>query len=237
MVKKAEPKWKPRPTVVAVGWDISMSVFAGCAKMYDGVLNKMRGPVWYEHRFDWEDDFNTRMASAARAHEHILDLIGVLGGAIFDRDQIFIGVEEIPFGYMGKGASKRIRQQCQIQGAFLSGICRWGWNPWEVNVKNWRSVIADDFEMKQNKEFDKWTVVEWVKEVYPDVPDWPDLISSAKGLKPKPSTSTAKPQQPDDRYDSTGIMEWVWDRAMQETKLKKKVKLKEWDLSKSTKTN
>jgi hypothetical protein len=229
---KKEP-YMPRPSVLACGFDISMSVIAGSAKMYDGVLNRMRGPVWYEYRFKPEDDYFTRMRIASIAHEHILDMVCQIKGCVFELDEIHIAVEEpVPFGMIKKGNSQSIKQQIEINGAFLGGLCRWGYkNLYQVNVKTWRGLVAEDFEMKQNKEFDKFTVVEWAKELYPDIPDWPDLIRTNKGLVAKPKTSVAKPAQPDDRYDATGIMEWCFDTVAKENKLKTLAKKEKAELA------
>lgn len=214
---------KKRPTVVSLGFDISMACVAGCAKMYDSTLNKMRGPVWNIRRWDVQTDFYTRMDEAVRAHDHVLDLMEKLHGIITDVGQVWIAVEE-PWapGYVKQAQSAWLKQQAQIQGAFLGGLIRYGYpHINEVGTKSWRSTVAKDMDMKQNKEFDKWTVKEWVEEVYGEKP-WPDLIyKSGLGLVPKPKTSKAKATQPDDRFDATGVMEWCWDEAHKELKIKK----------------
>ena len=41
------------------------------------------------------------------------------------------------------------------------------------------------------------------------VENWPDIIESSKGKKPRPEGSRARAVQPDDRYDALGCMEWM----------------------------
>jgi hypothetical protein len=39
-----------------------------------------------------------------------------------------------------------------------------------------------------------------------EIPDWPDIVRSNQGHKPRPEDSTAKAFQPDDRYDALAIL-------------------------------
>lgn len=222
MVKKAPPnkikKKKKQPTLVVIGIDTSMSSMAACAKMWDGTLQKFRGPVWHIKRWQKDDPYWDRMMFAAKAHDFILDTVVKMKGAIFDIDEIFIGVEEPwTYGEVGRGRSGYLKQQAQIQGAFFGGLIRWGYpNIFEVSIPAWQALVADDLDMKRSKKsgWDKFTIKEWVREIYPEAPDWPDLIQhSKKGKIPQPESSVAKPVQPDDRYDATGIMTWTWDEA------------------------
>lgn len=212
-IKKAKPKFKRKPTLVAIGVDTSMSSIACAGIMWDGTLGKIQGPVWSIHRWNTDDWYYKRMREAACSHNFILDLLAQFKAPV-DLDEVHVGVEEISFGYITKGKSSYIKQQMQIQSCFLGGLLRFGYsNVYEVNVKSWRSLVAYDLEMKQNADFTKWTVKEWAKEVYPEIPDWPDLINSKGGKVPRPKSSVAKAVQPDDRFDTTGIMSWVWQEA------------------------
>lgn len=70
------------------------------------------------------------------------------------------------------------------------------------------------------KDSGKFRSKEWALEVYPwrmkfrdkatkeglAVPDWPDIIESKDGKKPRPEGSVAKAVQPDDRYDALAVM-------------------------------
>jgi len=218
LVKKALPvkKKERKPTLVVVGVDCSMSSIAACASMWDGTLQKNRGPTWNIKRWKKDDPYWNRMKYAAKAHDFILDTVSQMKGAIFDLNEIFIGIEEPwGFGEISSGRHGFLKQQAQIQGAFFGGLIRWGYpNIFEVSIPAWQGMVAADFDMKRSKKdgWDKWIVKQWVKEVYADVPDWPDLIYDSKiGLKPKPKTSVAKAKQPDDRYDATAIHDWTYE--------------------------
>lgn len=200
-----------KPTWVVVGVDISLTSMSGAMMMYDGLLDRMRGPSVHAVRWERDVDFFSRMDQAARSANFILDLMSGIGGVIAHPDQMFIGVEEPwPAGIVKRAESGWLRQQAQIQGAFISGLVRFGYrNVYEVNAQSWRALVAHELGMKVNREFDKWTVKEWAIDAY-SLPDLPDLIDNRKrGLIPKPPTSKAKPRQPDDIYDACGIMAWM----------------------------
>lgn len=222
---KAKPKIKKKPTIVAVGIDVSMSSIAGAAIMHDSILQTMRGPVWHVQRWKQSDDYFKRMVFAAKAHDFVFDLVCKMHGAIFDLDEIWIAVEEPwPWGVVKRAQSGWLKQQAQIQGAFLASLARYGYpNLFEVNIPDWQSRIASDLDMKWSKKdgFTKWTIKEWAQEVYPEIPDWPDLIRKTNvGLVAKPKSSNAKPVQPDDRFDATGLMDWAFEEAQKSLKVK-----------------
>lgn len=208
---KAKPKLKlgrKRRTVVALGFDLSLASVAGAAKMKDGPLDKMKGPVWVRHPWMKETPHFEKLKYLARGSDFVHILLNELN-AIAELPEIYIGVEDLPPRVMN---ANRYREQAELLGAFVGSLLRYGYfNVQLVNVKQWQALVAGDIGVKVNKDFDKWTVKNWAREVY-DAPKWPDLIRSGKhGLIPKPKGSKAMPEQPDDRYDCTGIMDYVWD--------------------------
>ena len=129
-----------------------------------------------------------------------------------EADNMWVGVEEPwPAGIVRRAESGWLRQQAQIQGAFLGGLRRWKYEHiFEVNAQSWRKAVADDLGVKVNREFTKWTVKDWALSAFTGVPDLPDLIKHDKrGLISKPDTSKAKPVQSNDIYDALGIMAWM----------------------------
>lgn len=217
MVTKAKPKKTKRQTVLAMGFDTSTYSIAGCAMLYDALLDKTKGPVCIIHRWTKEDHFYKRLADATKAHEFVIDLLTKLRGVVSDVNDIYIGVEEPwPYGMVKMQSSAFLQQQAQIHGAFLGGLTRWGYpNVEAVNVSHWHAPVAGDLDMKNPRKegFDKWTVRAWAEEIYGPF-NWPDLIYRQNiGLISKPKTSRAKPVQPDDRYDAIGIMQYVWDKV------------------------
>jgi hypothetical protein len=48
-----------------------------------------------------------------------------------------------------------------------------------------------------------------------EIPDWPDIINSSDGNKPRPEGSVAKARQPDDRYDALAVM-WSYFKELTE---------------------
>jgi hypothetical protein len=200
-----EPKQKPW---VAIGFDVSMSSFAGAGYMYDALLDRERGPAVKWTRFKG-DHYYDRCTAAARGHEMVLDIIGQLKG-VPDFEHVYIGIEEPwPFGLVKRAQSGWLKQQAQIQGIFLGSLLRFGFtNIFEVNTKTWQKSVGEDMGMKLNKDFTKWTVKEWAMKAY-GVEDYPDLIQTKNGKQPQPKTSKAKPIQTEDVYDAVGIMDWM----------------------------
>lgn len=213
--KKAKPKvkFKPikKPSPIAVGFDLSLASLAGSAKMFDATLNKMCGPVWTMTRWEKDVPHDERLRQVSKAHDFIHEIMYELnGGFIPDSANLHIGVEELPPRVMN---AQRYREQAEIIGAFVGGLRRYGFqNVHRINIKQWQSLVAADLEIKLN-DLDKWKVKNWAREVY-DAPKWKDLIRNGKlGLIPKPKSSVAMPEQPDDRYDATGIMDYTWELA------------------------
>jgi hypothetical protein len=221
-IKKAKPtKAKPLaklpgrvPSPIAIGIDLSPASLACSAKMYDGIIKTMRGPVWSITRWPKGTDHFEKLEFCARGYDVVLDILAPLGGFIKEIDDLHIGVEELPARVLN---SNRAHQQAELIGAFVGSLLRYGWkNIYLIPVKSWQALVANDLEMKANKDFDKWHVKEWAIEVY-GAPKWKDLIRSGKlGLIPRPKTSKAMAEQPDDRYDATGIMDYVWEKAFKD---------------------
>lgn len=216
MVKKAFKIKKPpekKYSKVAIGFDISPSCIAGCVKARDNILGEILGPKWIIQRWPKDTPDFEKLKFCANAHDVVHDLLWKLpkGFVVRDLNDLHIAIEELPARVM---QAKRYREQSAIIGAFVGGLLRWGYpNIHMVNPKQWQALTAADFDQKANKDWDKWKVKEWAREIH-DAPKWPDLIRNSKlGLIPKPKGSKAMPEQPDDRYDATGIMEWGWERA------------------------
>lgn len=210
MVTKAKKIKSKKGSIIAIGFDLSLSSIAGCAKAKDTTLDKTLGPVWSSTRWTKEVSHFEKLKILSGAHEFIFDLENQLASMIRSLDDIHIGVEELPARVMN---SSRYREQAELFGAFVGGLLKFGYkNIYPVNVKQWQAMVANDLDMKANKDFTKFHIAEWVEEVY-DVA-WTPLIRTAKGLIAKPESSNAKAEQPDDRVDATGIMEWVWESKL-----------------------
>lgn len=200
---------KSNPSPIAIGIDLSLSSLALSAKMYDHVLAKMVGPAWHITRWQRGFSHDEKLAQVSKAHDFIHQVIYELnGGIIHSVEHLYIGVEELPPRQMN---AQRYREQSEIIGSFVGGLKRYGFaNVNRVNITKWQALVAADLDKKVTQ-IDKWSVKNWAIEVY-DAPKWTDLIYNSKqGLIPKPKGSKAMPAQPDDRYDSTGIMDWVWE--------------------------
>jgi hypothetical protein len=157
------------------------------------------------------------LKSAVYSPERIWDLCAQLKISTIELDRIFIAVEEpFPMGMIGSRSGKFqsawIKQQTQIQGAFMAGMIRQGYvNVFEINNSSWRKVIADEMGITtHHSKWTKWRPKEWGLENFNNVPDLPDLIHHNKlGLIPRPEGSKAKAVQPEDIYDALGMAWWM----------------------------
>lgn len=212
-IKAAEAKsW------AVAGIDISMATISGAMLIYDSVLDKMRGPGVFSVRWEKPVHFLDRLGQASRAHDFMLDLMHAAAPITLPTQNVWIGVEEPwPAGIVKRAESMWLRQQAQIQGAFMGGLARYGFtHVYEVNAQNWRKRVADDLGVKVNRDFTKFIVKEWAMDAY-GIEDRPDLIRhNTRGLIAKPDTSKAKPVQPDDIYDACGLLAWMDDTRMSE---------------------
>ena len=101
----------------------------------------------------------------------------------------------------------------------------------QINSMRWRKMIADDLGITTH--FTKWRsgdlatrfncrpdasgkfrAKEWALDgdfrLPDEIPDWPDIVKHRR-KRPRQEGSTAKAEQPDDRYDALAIM-FVWLR-------------------------
>jgi hypothetical protein len=206
---------------VALGIDASMSSIsiAGTAQLKSGKRRRARAVAI---RWERGTDYFERMEAASRAHTAVLDLLGMLK-VMPDADQVYIAIEEpVSYGHLKRGQSAFVKQQCQISGALIGGLLRWGWKQiFEIQANSWRKIVADDLGItihhtKWNPEGrssnqGKYRAQEWVEKFHPKWDGhWPDLITHTKrGLIHRPEGSHAKGQQSDDRYESLAMMEWM----------------------------
>jgi hypothetical protein len=208
-VKKKKQK---APSWAAIGFDVSMSSIAGAGIAWDGTLSKLTGPVCLIHRWYTDTDYFKRLMEAAKAHLFVQDIMTKLLLPL-ELEQIHIGVEEpVPFGMFKKSDSGWVKQQCQISGAFLGGLIRYGYpSVAEINVQVWRGGVRADLGRALRRGLDgKMDIKEWAMDVYEGIPDWPDLIKHhTKGKIPRPEGSRAQAVQPDDRYDAIGVMDYI----------------------------
>jgi hypothetical protein len=215
--KLAKPPLKKEPNWVAVGFDVSVSSIAGAAFGWDGTLRRSVGPVTVAKRWTRDNDYPERLEDSVRSYVFVLDLIAKLKMTP-ELDEVFIAIEEPwPFGMQKRLESNSLKQQAQISGAFFGGLVRYGYKQvFEIHNQWWKKVVADSLEItthwtKYGKGLEgKMRSKEYVRKEFPEIEDWPDLISHSKqGLIPRPEGSKAKAQQPDDRYDAIPIAVWM----------------------------
>lgn len=220
VVAKGKKKRKmKKPTWVALGFDLSLSSIAGAGFAYDGALRRSVGPSTALKRWTREDDYFQRIEYLAKPETIVHELIGGLKVQP-ELDQVYIAIEEPwPFGMQKRLESSALKQQAQISGAFIGGLIRWGWTQvFEIHNQWWKGIVADELGItthytKYGKGTEgKMRSKEFCQKVFPDLPDWPDLISHNKlGLISRPEASKAKAIQPDDVYDSIPIACWMVD--------------------------
>lgn len=222
---------------MVAGFDTSMSSIAGAAIGWDATLRKHVGPVFSMLRWAKEDEYYDRLYETDKSCDIVLDLMHDLG-LMLNTDEIFIAQEEPwPLGMSRGGFSGFMKQQAEISGAFLGGLLRWGFRDiWQINSIHWRKMIADELGITTHHS--KWRSPEltalynckptdsgkfrskqwalnpgyaWRGIYQNEIPDWPDIIESAQGKKPRPEDSKAKAVQPDDRYDALAVMAYLAD--------------------------
>lgn len=222
-----------------LGFDISMSSLAAAGIGYDATLKKFKGPEFVYLRWEKEDEYFDRLKEAAQGELWVGAILEQLG-LILGMDEVFIAQEEPwPLGMIRGGLSAYLKQQAEISGAFLSGLVKWGYtNVSQMNSIRWRQMVAQDLGITTHhtkwkspelalqyncapKDSGKFRAKEWATSergyafmgaFENEIPDWPDIIHSKDGNKPRPEGSTAKAIQPDDRYDSLAVM---WTHALE----------------------
>ena len=225
--RKKHPKKRTKTWMVA-GFDLSMSSIAGAGYCYDGTLRKEIGPAFTMKMWEKNTHYFERITDAAYAHNFILDLQKELK-TVAELDEIYIAVEEpFPTGMVKRLESNAIKQQAEIQGAFIGGLLRYGYkNVFQISWSQWAGLVAADLGItihhsKWNYESNpfklapsgkgsgKWRAKEWALKSDYEIPNWKDLINHGKrGKIHRPKESKARGVQPDDRYDALGIMEWM----------------------------
>jgi hypothetical protein len=224
---------------MVVGFDTSMSALSGAAFGYDEALKRFKGPVFSTTRWDTSVEYFDRIRAASRSHELVLDLL-VQMKLNLENDEIWIAQEEPwPMGMtMGKSSSY-MKQQAEISGAFLAGLTRYGYpNIAQMNSIRWRQMVAADLgitihhtkwrsselALKYNcapKDSGKFRSKQWarswpMREFKNEIPDFPDIIKSRDGNKPRPEGSKAKAFQPADEYDALAIA-WAFFKELEES--------------------
>lgn len=220
-----------RPEVDAswacVGCDTSMTAIAAVAVGYDAKLGKRVGPFHGEIRWYPDDDYFKRLGEAARGHDLILDLLKKLW--VVDPSRVFVAFEEpIHYGAMQRQVASFAKQQAEVSGAFKGSLVRYGFvNLIEITNSQWYAVLRRDGvqfippikdgtsgEKSERSLANKMMVKRWGIEAF-GLPDLPDLVRSKSGAKiPRPESgygSTAKPIQPNDVFDSAGVLAWLLD--------------------------
>jgi hypothetical protein len=224
-----------------MGFDVSMSSIAGAAIGYDETLKKFAGPNFIYLRWEKDDDYFSRLKEACNSQLLVEGLLQELG-LILSMDEVFIAQEEPwPLGMIRGGLSNFLKQQAEISGAFLGGLVRWGYtNVSQMNSIRWRQMVAADLGITTHHskwrspelaarfnckpaDSGKFRAKQWALNpgyafmgaFENEIPDWPDIISSKDGKKPRPEGSKAKGVQPDDRYDALAVC-WTHYLELQE---------------------
>ena len=238
---KAKPRELRERGWMIAGFDTSMSSIAGAAIGWDNGLHRFVGPEFILIRWSKEDEYLDRLCEAAKAHDLVQELQYSLK-LVINCDDVYIAQEEpVPMRLFGKGTSAFLKQQCEISGAFLGGLMRYGYtNLTQMNSQTWRGQVANDLGITTHHS--KWKSPELAAQFNckpadsgkfrskqwglginhgligwsafeNEIPDWPDIIeSSTQGKIPRPENSKAKAVQPDDRYDALAIM---WAHALE----------------------
>lgn len=211
----------------ALGADTSMTAISVVGVGYDGLLDKMVGPMWAEIRWLPEDDYFLRLGQAAKGHELVLGVLASL--FVTDNERVFLAIEE-PFHY---GAAQRqigswLKQQAEIAGAFKGSLVRYGYtNIYEINNSQWHATLrkegvpfdrairgASKSEKAAIQYGNKFLVKKWAIQAF-GLPEFPDLVKSKSGAKvPRPDEgfgAKAKAVQPSDIYDAAACAAWMQD--------------------------
>jgi hypothetical protein len=219
---------RPRGWAV-LGFDTSMSSIAGAGIGYDATLKKFVGPNFTLLRWEKDDEYFNRLQEASNSHLLVEALLSELG-LLLKLDEVFIAQEEPwPLGMVRGGLSAFLKQQAEISGAFLGGLVRWGYtNVSQMNSIRWRQMIAQDLGITTHhskwrdpklaldyncKPTDsgkfrskQWAFARQTETWTGEIPDWPDIVQTKDGKRPRPENSKAKAVQPDDRYDALAVM-------------------------------
>jgi hypothetical protein len=217
---------------MVVGIDQSVSSIALASLCYDHVMRKTSGPEFLMIRWEKDDHYFDRITEAGRSHEFIIELQAKHKIAL-DSDRIWIAQEEPfpPGSFVTRGISNSLKQQAEISGAMLSGFLRYGFkNIWQIGNHQWRQMLAEEFGITIHHS--KWRD-EKLAQMFQcrledsgkfraklwalghgglgnlEIPDWPDIIETKHGKRPRPDGSKARAVQADDRYEALAIMEFL----------------------------
>src|SRR4051812_13890634 len=110
---------------VCIGGDISMSSISlgGIAKTIDGKVRVEAHAVRWQKGTDYFD----RLKDAANAHDVVDGLMARLKVMVEPENVYFALEEPVSYGHFKQGQSNSIKQQCQISGAFMGGLVKWGY--------------------------------------------------------------------------------------------------------------
>jgi hypothetical protein len=204
-----------------VGIDTSMSALALTAIAFDDLTKRMTPVKWESVRWTVDDiDYLLRLQDAAMIHQNVIDVMPI--GLPLNR--VFIFQEEpVPLGMMNSGRAKFesgwVKQQCEISGAVLGSLMRWGFrNIEQVNNQKWRSTLKKEGVKIRTGPEGKFDIKEWAIQAF-GLPELPDLVKSKSGSKiPRPEIgygAKAKAVQPDDIYDAAAVMAYGIDTVQE----------------------
>jgi hypothetical protein len=219
-----------KATTAIVGVDLSTSSIALAGIAYTLGRSEIYGPDFISWRWQVDDHYFDRISDLVDGGNFLHDLLRNLNFS-GSKDEIYVAVEEPwPIGMVGKAQSNALKQQAEFSGAFLGGLLKYGvTNLFQIPANQWRMLVAHDLgitihhskwkdprlcETYNCKPADvgKFRAKQWALKRKPwgdrKIPDWPDIVPTAKGRQPRPEGSRAKAFQCDDRYDALAIMEW-----------------------------
>jgi hypothetical protein len=198
----------------AVGIDTSMTAISMVGIGYDSVLGKMTKVRLTDCRWPGDMDYIQRLASAAKTHEMMFDVLPIN----CPLDRVWIAQEEpVPMGMIGARRgnfqSGWIKQQCEVSGAVLGSLAKYGYpNIFQINNSQWRSAVKKEGQVIRKGPEGKWDVKAWAIQAY-GLPDLADLVAGKNGGKiPRPESgygAKAKAVQPDDIYDAAACLAWM----------------------------
>lgn len=217
---------KPDKGWVCVGIDLSLSGVALAGSSLDKITGEIKGPEFFSYRWGKGTHYFDRISDCVGSNIFIEEIQTRLG-VIIELDDVYIAIEEPwPMGMVRKLQSVTLKQSAELQGAFIGGLLKYGYrNVFQINNMAWKGIIAEELEISNSpigfnyeenpyqyapsgKGSGKWRAKEYGLKL--GLPDWPDIISSHKqGKIPRPESSKAKAQQPDDRYDSYAMLKWM----------------------------
>lgn len=201
---------------VVLGLDTSMTSLAVTGIGYDAVFKRLTNVQHLSIRWTPEDDYFERIRQSAKLHDRLFEVLPI----ILPLERVFIFQEEpVPLGMMkARGAnfeSGWVKQQCEISGAVLGSLTRWGYaNIVQINNNQWKATLRKEGVTIRKMPEGKWDIKDWAIQAY-GLPELPDLVKGKTGGKvPRPESgfgANAKAVQPDDIYDAAACMAYGVD--------------------------